>query len=117
MAQFADIRGFHAHVYFDATTRPTAMRIHDALARHLGVKVGTLHEGPVGPHAKAMFQVTITPAQFAKVVPWLMVNRSGLSVFVHPTTDDIVADHEASPIWMGESLPIDLELLRRHVGA
>jgi aromatic ring-cleaving dioxygenase len=46
-----------------------------------------------------------------------MVNRSGLSVFVHPTTDDIVADHEASPIWMGESLPIDLELLRRHVGA
>jgi aromatic ring-cleaving dioxygenase len=51
------------------------------------------------------------------VVPWLMVNRSGLSVFVHPTTDDIAADHDASPLWMGESLPIDVELLRRHVGA
>jgi aromatic ring-cleaving dioxygenase len=117
MAQVADIRGFHAHVYFDAATRPTATRIHDALARHLGVRVGTLHEGPVGPHAKAMFQVTITPEQFAMVVPWLMVSRSGLSVFVHPTTDDIVADHAASSLWMGESLSIDVELLRRNVGA
>jgi aromatic ring-cleaving dioxygenase len=117
MAQVADIRGFHAHVYFDPTTRRTAARIHDALAQDLGVEVGTLNERPVGPHAKAMFQVTIMPEQFAMVVPWLMVNRSGLSVLVHPTTDDIVADHDASPLWMGKSLPIDVELLRRHVGA
>jgi DOPA 4,5-dioxygenase len=114
MTQVADIREFHAHVYFDATTRRTAERIHDALARHLGVKVEALHERPVGPHAKAMFQVTITREQFATVVPWLMVNRSGLSVLVHPTTDDAVADHDTSPLWMGESLPIDVELLRRH---
>jgi aromatic ring-cleaving dioxygenase len=71
----------------------------------------------VGPHAKAMFQVTITPEQFATVVPWLMVNRSGLSVFVHPTTHDAVADHDTSCLWMGESLPIDVEILPRHFGA
>jgi DOPA 4,5-dioxygenase len=117
MTRAADIRGFHAHVYFEASTRRTAARIHDELAQHLGVNVGALHERPVGPHAKAMFQVTITPEQFATVVPWLMVNRSGLSVFVHPTTDDTVADHDTSSLWMGESLPIDVELLRRHSGA
>ena len=111
------IRDFHAHVYFDAITRPTAERIHDALAQHLGLDVGALCEQPVGPHAKPMFQVTITPEQFATVVPWLMVNRSGLSVLVHPTTDDEVADHDTSPLWMGESLPIDVEFLRRHLGA
>lgn len=112
MTQGADIRGFHAHVYFDAITRPTAERIHDALPRHLGVNVGALHARPVGPHAKAMFQVTITPEQFATVVPWLMANRSGLSVFVHPTMDDSVADHQTNSLWMGEPLPIDVEVLR-----
>jgi DOPA 4,5-dioxygenase len=117
MAQVADIRGFHAHVYFDAITRRTAERIHDALEQHLGANVGPLHERPVGPHAKAMFQVTITPDEFATVVPWLMINRDGLSVLVHPTTDDTVADHDTRPLWMGESLPVDVELLRRHFGA
>jgi len=76
MTSVADIRGFHAHVYFDPTTRGTAERIHETLARQLGINVGALHERPVGPHAKGMFQVTIEPQQFAKVVPWLMVNRS-----------------------------------------
>ena len=117
MREATEIAGYHAHVYFDAITRPTAERIRDALAQQFGVKVGALHERPVGPHAKAMFQVTITPEQFATVVPWLMVNRSGLSVLVHPTTDDTVADHDTSPLWMGESLPIDVEILRRHLGA
>jgi aromatic ring-cleaving dioxygenase len=117
MTQVADIRGFHAHVYFDATTRGTAARIHEALARQLGIKVGALHEQPVGPYAKGMFQVTTSPEQFATVIPWLMVNGSGLSVLVHPTTDDTVADHDTSPLWMGGALPIDVEFLRRHVGA
>jgi DOPA 4,5-dioxygenase len=115
MTQAADIRGFHAHVYFDAIERPTAERIRDALAQHLGVNVGALHDRPVGPHAKAMFQVAITPEQFATVVPWLMVNRAGLSVLVHPISDDPVRDHDASALWMGEPLPIDVESLRRHV--
>jgi aromatic ring-cleaving dioxygenase len=117
MTQAAAIRGFHAHVYFDAATHRTAERTRDALAQDLGANVGALHERPVGPHAKAMFQVTITREQFATVVPWLMVNRNGLSVLVHPTTDDLVADHETSCLWMGESLPIDVESLRRHFGA
>ena len=117
MTHAAEIRGFHAHVYFDAVTRRTAERVRDELAQHLGVKVGALHERPVGPHAKAMFQVTITPEQFATVVPWLMVHRSGLSVLVHPVSDDPVRDHDTRPLWMGESLPIDVEFLRRHFGA
>jgi DOPA 4,5-dioxygenase len=116
MTQAADIRGFHAHVYFDEVTRRTAERMRDELARQLGVEVGAMHERPVGPHAKAMFEVAITPEQFGAVVPWLMLNRSGLSVLVHPTTDDEVADHETRPLWMGEVLAIDVELVRRHVG-
>ena len=89
-----DIRGFHAHVYFDTVTRGTAEQVYAALARVFDVKLGSLHGQPVGPHPKPMFQVTLAPEQFATVVPWLMVHRSGLSVLVHPTTDDAVADHD-----------------------
>jgi DOPA 4,5-dioxygenase len=112
-----EISDFHAHVYFDADTRGTASAIRETLARLFGVKVGTMHDGPVGPHARPMFEVKIAPEQFASVVPWLMLHRSGLSVFVHPTTSDPVADHDTSPMWMGEPFPIDVELVRRFVRA
>ena len=65
--------------------------------------------------AFASAQVTIAPEHFAAIVPWLMLHREGLSIFVHPTTDDPVADHDTRPIWMGESLPIDVEMVRQHV--
>lgn len=107
-----DIRGFHAHVYFEPTTRATAEQVYAALAQCFGVKLGALHGQPVGPHPKPMFQVTLAPEQFATVVPWLMVHRSGLSVLVHPTTDDDVADHDTHPLWMGEALPIDVDFIR-----
>jgi DOPA 4,5-dioxygenase len=113
MTLVADIKNFHAHVYFDADTRGTAEHLHDELARRFGVRLGALVGRPVGPHAKGMFQATIAPEQFAAVVPWLMLHRDGLSVLVHPTTEDIVADHETNALWMGEALPIDGEFLRK----
>jgi DOPA 4,5-dioxygenase len=115
VSQVTDIREFHAHVYFDIATRPIAERVYDALGRHFGVKLGALHDRPVGLHAKPMFEATVSRELFAAVVPWLMVNRDGLSVLVHPMTDDPVADHETSPLWMGEPLALDIEFLRRHV--
>ena len=109
------IRGFHAHVYFDAATRGIAEQVHAALARHFGVALGAPRERPIGPHPKGMFQVSIGPEEFATVVPWLMIHRSGLSVLVHPVTDDSVADHDTHPLWMGERLPIDVDVIRRHL--
>jgi DOPA 4,5-dioxygenase len=112
MTDTADIRGFHAHVYFDAETRTTAEQLRDAIAQRFGVSVGKMHQGPVGPHKKAMFQVTIATAQFAAIVPWLMVNRRELSVLVHPQTNDDFADHTVLPLWMGEVIPLDIEWMR-----
>ena len=115
MSPVTDIRNFHAHVYFDPETQVVAERVRGALERLFAVVLGTVHARPVGPHPKGMFQVTIAPDQFASVVPWLMLNRDGLSILVHPTTDDAVADHESNLLWMGESLPLDVEMVRRFV--
>jgi DOPA 4,5-dioxygenase len=59
-----------------------------------------------------MYQVAFAGDQFAAVVPWLMLNRGGLSILVHPVTDDPVADHEVNPLWLGEALAIDVEFIR-----
>lgn len=113
MRETTDITGFHAHVYFDEATRDAAARLREALAPRFAVEVGRWHPEPVGPHPKAMYQVAFARDQFAGVVPWLMLNRAGLSILVHPVTDDPVADHGVNSCWLGEALALDVELIRQ----
>ena len=40
-----------------------------------------------------MYQVAFAPEEFGRLVPWLMLNRGGLDVLVHPQTGDAYADH------------------------
>jgi DOPA 4,5-dioxygenase len=108
-------RGFHAHVYFDAASREKAETLRAALAARFAVKVGPWHEKPVGPHPKAMYEVSFALDQFGPFVTWLMLNRDGLSILVHPITGAVVADHTANPLWLGKPLPLGIDILRRHV--
>lgn len=51
------------------------------------------------------------PAEkFAAVIPWLNVHRNGLTVFVHPLTGDDLWDHKHGAMWLGESVPLNLEM-------
>jgi aromatic ring-cleaving dioxygenase len=60
-----------------------------------------------------MYQVAFAVEEFSRFVPWLMLNREGLNVLVHPLTDDSVADHTRFALWLGTPLPLRLETLRR----
>ncbi len=60
-----------------------------------------------------MYQAAFSPEQFGKVVPWLMLNREGLDVLIHPDTDDDVGDDANRPLWLGEKLELDIEFLRQ----
>lgn len=114
MREPSEIRGYHAHVYSEPETREVAQRLREAIAaRFPEAELGRFHEGPFGPHPRAAYQVAFTPAQLGEILPWLMLNRAGLSVLVHPMTGDEVADHDRHPLWLGPQLPIDLEFLRR----
>lgn len=44
---------------------------------------------------------------------WLMLNREGLNVLVHPQTGDHVVDHLNSSLWLGEKLQLNVDTLRR----
>jgi aromatic ring-cleaving dioxygenase len=113
MEEQRTISGYHAHVYYDAGTRERAAQIRDALGANFDVRLGRWHDRPVGPHPQAMYQVVFGPAEFARIVPWLMLNRTGLNVLVHPETGDEVADHTAHALWLGNRLELNIDVLRR----
>ena len=102
------IDGYHAHVYYDAGTRPRAERLRDEIAATLGVEVRALSDEPRGPHPVPQFRFTFTAAQFDNVVPWLMLHREGLDVLVHPLTDNSYDDHSRYAVWLGN--PVALKL-------
>ncbi len=49
----------------------------------------------------------------ATFVPWLMLNRDGLNVLLHPETGDDYADHARHAVWFGQSLKLKLEIRLR----
>ena len=107
-----EISGYHAHVYYDPATRPHAERLAETIGKEFPVQLGGFHDGPVGPHPIANLQIIFTIAEFQNVVPWLMFNREGLDVLIHPLTDDSVEDHSRYALWLGTPVPLKLAALR-----
>jgi aromatic ring-cleaving dioxygenase len=110
-----DIMGYHAHIYYDpATTRGVAARLRDGIAAAFpAVTVGNWHDEAVGPHTVSMYQVAFGIADFPRLVPWLMLNRAGLDVLVHPLAGNAYDDHTVYAMWLGDKLPLKLDVLRR----
>ncbi|MEE8246412.1 MAG: DOPA 4,5-dioxygenase family protein [Alphaproteobacteria bacterium] len=113
VAELAAIRGYHAHVYYDEASRGAAERLRERLAERFEVELGRWHDRPIGPHPRWSYQVAFAPEVFAEIVPFLMLNRDGLIIFLHPDTGADVPDHRDHPLWMGESLEVDLAALER----
>ena len=109
----ARISGYHGHVYYDTATRPVAASLREALGARFAVRLGRWHDEPVGPHPISMYQVAFDVAEFPRVVPWLMLNRAGLDILVHPLTGDDYEDHTRFALWLGTPQPLRLETLRR----
>ena len=109
------IADYHAHVYYDPTTsRARAERLRERVgAEFPQAKLGRWHDEPVGPHPQSMYQIAFPSGMLARFVPWLMLNRDGLTVLLHPETGDNYADHSAHAAWFGAVLPLRLEVFQK----
>ncbi|MHA1152230.1 MAG: DOPA 4,5-dioxygenase family protein [Alphaproteobacteria bacterium] len=106
------IQSYHAHVYYDADSKETAARLRASVeARFDEITMGRWHDRPVGPHPCWSYQIAFEPALFAELVPWLALNREGLTVLVHPNTGQDLPDHAERAMWLGESQKLDLSIL------
>jgi DOPA 4,5-dioxygenase len=112
MSTIDEIKGYHAHVYYDPASKAAAGALRDKVAAAFEVELGRWHDAPVGPHPCSSYQIAFGPELFATLVPWLALNRGDLTVFVHPNTGDALADHSAHVMWLGESRALNLDALR-----
>jgi aromatic ring-cleaving dioxygenase len=108
-----EVHGYHAHVYYDADTRPVAENLRQTLAATFPVELGRFSGEAIGPHPVPQFQVIFKKAEFQSVVPWLMLNREGLDILVHPLTDDMVDDHTVYALWLGTPINLKLDTMQR----
>jgi aromatic ring-cleaving dioxygenase len=106
------IEDYHAHIYYRADTRKVAARLRATIETSFKVEMGRWRDQPVGPHPQSMYQVKFATSQFKLVVPWLMLNRRGLNVLVHPNTGDAYEDHATHALWLGKKLKLRLQVLR-----
>ncbi len=109
------IAHYHAHVYYHrATSRDSAERLRERVAAEFPqARLGRWHDELVGPHPQSMYQIAFPSEMLTKFVPWLMLNRDGLTVLLHPETGDNLADHSAHAAWFGAVLPLRLEVFKK----
>jgi aromatic ring-cleaving dioxygenase len=107
------IAGYHAHIYYAPETKAAAARVREGIGARFDTVVGRWHDGAVGPHPVSMYQVAFTAAEFPNVVPWLMLNREGLDILVHPLSGDAYLDHSKFALWLGTPIALRLDVLKR----
>ena len=108
----AAITDYHMHVYFDPESRNRAGQLRDWVEERFTVRMGRWHDGPVGPHVQAMYQIQFMPDLFPTLVPFVMMNRLGLTILLHPQSGRPRDDHTINATWMGAVLPVKTEVLR-----
>jgi aromatic ring-cleaving dioxygenase len=109
------IKDYHAHVYYDPVkSRERAAKLRERVAAEFPrAKLGSWHDELVGPHPQSMYQIAFPTEMLATFVPWLMLNRCGLTVLLHPETGDDLTDHTAHAAWFGAVLPLRVDVFKK----
>ena len=106
------IASYHAHIYYRTPAERTkAEQLRAQIPERFLVRLGSWHDVPVGPHTAPMFQLAFRADIFADLIPWLMLNRNGLAILLHPNTGRVRDDHLINPFWFGEIVPVKADIL------
>jgi DOPA 4,5-dioxygenase len=104
---------YHAHIYYAPERRAQAEDLRRRLKRASETReiaqllyVGQLRDGKVGPHPISQFEIHFRKQALPAVRP--VLEASGMTVLVHPLTDDDLADHTRLAQWIGEPIELDL---------
>lgn len=112
MTHARPISGYHAHVYYDAATKPVAERLRAELENRFATPVyGRWHDKPVGPHPRWSYQVAFTAELYDEIVAFIDANREGLTVLLHEQTGQDLLDHTEGASFLGDTVVLNLDKL------
>ncbi len=104
---FTDIKSYHAHFYFDHDTHEKAALIRRWAGERFPIEMGDWNLEPRGPHTTPSFYFGFTNDLLSVIVPWVQLNSLGLTILLHPNTDDPRADHLYYTLWVNRSQPVN----------
>lgn len=104
---YTAVTSYHAHIYFDEDNYPKAARLRQWVIERFPVELGNWNLTPRGPHVTPSFYFGFTNDLLPVVVPWLQLNSLGLTILLHPNTDDPRADHLYYTLWVNRSQPVN----------
>ncbi len=104
---YTKITSYHAHVYFDEDTHTKAALLRKWVIERFPVELGNWNLEPRGPHVTPSFYFGFTNDLLPVVVPWLQLNSLGLTILLHPNSDDPRADHLYYTLWVNRSQPVN----------
>jgi aromatic ring-cleaving dioxygenase len=109
------IRNYHGHIYFSISEMALATQVRENILKDLPqiTYAGQLIPMPIGPHSKPMFEIHIPASHINYAMATIDKLRSGLSVLIHPVQHDEMAAHTSDARWLGEKLPLKLDILVR----
>lgn len=111
------IKAYHAHVYFELDQLALAEEVRQAVVRSIPelTYLGELIAKPVGPHPKPMFEVHIPADILENAVQRIEAARKDLDVLIHPVNDDPLAAHTTDATWLGNALPLRLDVFEAYM--
>jgi DOPA 4,5-dioxygenase len=69
----------------------------------------------IGPHPTQFWEVDVRrPEVFIRVLSWFQLNHGNLSVLIHPQTGNDFEDHTNRALWLGDKLPLLLDVFDRN---
>lgn len=104
---YTAVKSYHAHVYFDEDTAHKAALLRKWAADRFAVELGNWNKTPRGPHVTPSFYFGFTLEQMPVIIPWLQLNSLGLTILIHPNTDNPRADHLDYALWVNRSQPVN----------
>lgn len=105
--KYTDIKSYHAHIYFDEDTYEKAALLRTWVIERFAVELGNWNTEPRGPHVTPSFYFGFTNDLLPVIVPWLQLNSLGLTILLHPNTEDPRADHLYYALWVNRSQPVN----------
>ena len=104
---YTDIKSYHAHFYFDDDTFEKASLVRKWTIERFPVELGNWNLEPRGPHVTPSFYFGFTNELLPIIVPWLQLNSLGLTILLHPNTDNPRADHLYYTLWVNRSQAVN----------
>lgn len=104
---------YHGHIYFSENEIELAAIVRENLAKAIPqlTYIGKLIPKQIGPHTKPMFEIHIPSSEINEATRMIDEKRQGLSVLIHPVQENEMEAHTVFTKWLGEELPLDLNIL------